>query len=99
MGNVHVHLEEGFDHDRVLLAAAGEDRTELDVTTRHQIGLAAVVELTVPDGAPCALRITLPERGVLAETTLDPAVTPHVRVSVRHGELVVQLAAQPPMLA
>jgi hypothetical protein len=99
MGVIHVYLENGFEHDRVTVSAAGEERAEADVTTRYQVGLASVVELTVPDGPPSELRVAVPDRGLAAETTVDPRVTPHVRVNATHDSLVVQPEAVPPMFA
>jgi hypothetical protein len=99
MGSISVYLENGFENDRVTVSAAGQERDEANVTTRHQIGLASVVELTLPDGVPSALRVTMPDRGLTAETTVDPQVTPHVRVNAKDGSLVVLPDASPPMFA
>ena len=99
MAGIHVYLENGFDHDRVTICAGGEEREHLDVTTRYQVGLASVVELTVPDGAPTVVRIAVPGRGLTAETTVDPQITPHLRANVTDRSLVVQLDAVPPRFA
>jgi hypothetical protein len=99
MGTISVYFENGFENDRVTVSAAGEEREEANVTTRYQIGLASVVKLTVPDGVPSALQVTLPDRGLAAETTVDPKVTPHVRVNATDGSLVVRPEADPPMFA
>ena len=99
MGSISVYLENGFENDRVTVSAAGEERDEANVTTRYQIGLASVVELRLPDGVPSALRVTMPDRGLVAETTVDPKVTPHVRVNATDGSLLVQPEADPPMFA
>jgi hypothetical protein len=99
MAGIRVYLEEGFEHDRVTLSAGGAELEEFDVTTRHQIGLATSVELAVPDGMPLAVTIAVPERGLVAETMVDPGVTPHLRVNVTNGSLVVRPEADPPMFA
>jgi hypothetical protein len=98
MGEVHVYLENGFEHDHVTVSAGNEEHTEPDVSTRYQVGLASVVELDVP-GAKAVLRIAVPGRDLTAEAEVDPAATPHVRVSITNGSLVVQPQAAPPMFA
>ncbi len=99
MGDVHVYLENGFDHDLVTISAGDEQSTAPEVTTRYQIGLASVVEVAVPTGAPAVLRIELPERGLAVDATVDPIATPHVRVSLTDGSLEVHAQAAPPMFA
>ena len=99
MASIHVYLENGFEHDHVTVSAGDDRREELDVSTRYQVGLAAVVELRVPDGAPAELRVAVPGRGLAAEATVDPGVTPHVRVNVTGGALDVRPERSPPMFA
>ena len=99
MGRISVYLENGFENDLVTLSAAGEEHDETNVTTRYQVGLASVVELTLPDDVVSTLRVTVPERGLAAATTVDPRATPHVRVNVTNGALVVQAEADPPLFA
>lgn len=99
MGTFHVYLEEGFDHDRVEVVTGAGERVEPDVTTRYQIGLAAVLELAAAGDGPCLLRVVVPGRGLIAESTFDPAAEPHVRVNIRGGSLFVEPAADAPMFA
>jgi hypothetical protein len=99
MAGVRAYLEEGFEHDRVTLTAGGVQREELDVTTRQQIGLAASVELPGSAGTPLPVTVAIPDRGLVAEAVVDPGVTPHLRVSVVDGSLVITPAADPPAFA
>ena len=99
MAGVRVYLGEGFDHDRVLLSAAGVEVEQSDVTTRQQVGLAVSVELAVPAGEPLVLTVSVPDRGLTAEAALDPEATPHVLVGVEHGSLTVRPEADPPRFA
>ena len=102
MAELHVYLENGFDHDLVTISVDNEEHTKSDVSTRYQVGLAALVELSgiELDAAGTAIvRIALPERGVSAEKTVDPAATPYVRVDVTDGQLVVRLDSSQPRLA
>jgi hypothetical protein len=97
MASIRIFLESGFAHDRVVLSAAGTQREEQDVTTRHQVGLARVVDLTVPDGGPSTVRITVRDRTAEAEVT--PGETPFVRVNADGDALTVQPESFPPMYA
>lgn len=97
MGGIVVYLENGFDHDRVTVSAGDVEHHEPEVTTRYQVGLASVVELEVTTPAPAVVRVALPDRGLAAEATLDPAATPHVRVDLSEGALAVRAEAAPPM--
>jgi hypothetical protein len=99
MTAIHVYLENGFDHDRVVLVAGEHHHTDPDVTTRHQVGLATVVELDVPHDTEAIVHIAVPERGLSAEVGVDPTSTPHVRVNVTDGSLDVLPQATPPMFA
>ena len=102
MSELHVYLENGFDHDLVTISVGSEEHTKSDVTTRYQVGLAALVELTgveLDAAGTAVVRIALPERGLAAETTVDPTATPYVRVDVTDGQLDVRLDASQPRLA
>ena len=102
MAELHVYLENGFDHDRVTISVDSEEHTKSDVSTRYQVGLAALVELSgveLDAAGAAVVSIALPERGLTAETTVDPAATPYVRVNVTEGELDVRLDASQPRLA
>lgn len=99
MATISVYLENGFENDLVTLGADGAERSEVNVSTRYQIGLASVIEVTLPRNRESTLRVALPNRGLVAETPVDPEVTPYVRVNVRHGSLLVQPEQDPPMFA
>lgn len=99
MATIHVYLEDGFDHDLVTISAGAVKRTEPDVSTRHQIGLAAVVDLELPDAASAVVRVAVPARGLAAEAAIEPSATPHVHVGVERGSLKVRGRAAPPRYA
>jgi hypothetical protein len=99
MAGIRVYLEEGFEHDRVMLTAGGAELEVLDVTTRQQIGLATSVDLAVPAGTPLPVTISVPARGLVVETVVDPRVTPHLRVRVVNGSLLVRPEGDPPAFA
>ena len=102
MAELQVYLENGFDHDLVTISVDDEEHTKSDVSTRYQVGLAALVELSgieLEAAGTANLRIALPERGLTAETTVDPVATPYVRVDVTDGQLDVRLDSAQPRLA
>ena len=102
MAELHVYLENGFDHDLVTISVDDEEHTKSDVSTRYQVGLAALVELSgveLDAAGTAVVRIALPERGLAAETTVDPVATPYVRVDVTDGQLDVRLDSSQPRLA
>ena len=102
MAELHVYLENGFDHDLVTISVDDEEHTKSEVSTRYQVGLAALVELSdvaLNDEGTALVRIALPERGLAAESTVDPAATPYVRVNVTDGQLDVRLDSSQPRLA
>jgi hypothetical protein len=99
MTSLHVYLENGFDHDRVTVEAAGQARDETDVTTRYQVGLARALELTVATSEPTLVRVSVPDRGLTGEATVDAAITPHVRVDLTGAGLTVEASSGPPMFA
>jgi hypothetical protein len=53
----------------------------------------------VPEGAPLAVKIAVPDRGLVAETTINSDATPHLRVNVAGSSLVVRPEAVPPRFA
>ncbi|GAA3918497.1 hypothetical protein [Actinoplanes auranticolor] len=95
MASVRVFLESGFDHDEVTMSAGGAAHEEHEVTTRYQVGLAKVVDLTLPDGEPSNLRITV--RNLSAEAAITPEQTPYVRVNATATGLTVEPESAPPM--
>lgn len=99
MATMTIYLEDGFDHDRVVVTAGGREQSESDVTTRHQVGLAAVVKADPPPGSATTVRVAVPGRGLEAEVEVDPATTPYVRVNVADGALTVVPQQAPPMFA
>lgn len=99
MGDIHVYLEGGFDDDRVVVSVGGEEHERPTVRTQTQVGLADVVDLATPDGRSSVLRVALPDRDLAVDVTVDPAVTPHVRVDLADGELVVRPETELPRFA
>lgn len=99
MAGLQVYLESGFDRDHVTVRTGDVELEESDVTTRYQVGLASVIALTVPDGVPLTVKIAIPDRGLTVEATIDPDITPHLRVNAIGKSLVVRPEAAPPRFA
>jgi hypothetical protein len=98
MTRVQVFLENGFDHDEVVLRTADDEQRIQDVTTRYQIGLATMVDVELPEHAS-VVQVAVPARMLAAETVIDPSRTPYVRVEATDGSLVVRAGPDPPMYA
>ena len=82
MPTLHVHLRDGFEDEPVVVRV--NDAVALDevgVRTRPQLGLAAIHELSVPDG-PLDVRIELPGRARTHALTVDATRMPYLGVSV-----------------
>jgi hypothetical protein len=99
MGTISVYLENGFEQDFVIVSAGGPPSELTGVTTRHQVGLAAVVEPAIPDTGLVTVRVEVPRRGLVAERAVDPRATPYVRVDVDGGVLALRAETSPPRFA
>ena len=98
MTRVQVFLENGFDHDEVVLRTADDEQRLADVTTRYQTGLATMVDVELPEHAS-VVQVAVPARKLAAETVIDPSRTPYMRVEATGGSLLVQADPDPPMYA
>ena len=66
MHALHIALQEGFVHDAVVVNIDGAQAFEGDdVSTRTQIGLAAVFDVAAASGAH-SIEVALPNRGTLS---------------------------------
>jgi hypothetical protein len=79
---LHIHLEEGFANDAVVVRIGGiwvAERT--GVTTRTQLGLATIVEESV-EPARVTVTLEVPTRRTAVEVTVDPRETPYIGCSL-----------------
>jgi hypothetical protein len=68
---LHIHLQDGFVGEPVVIRLAGRTLSEKSqVRTRPQIGLAEIIELDLPAGHH-TLEVALPERGQTDTIPLD----------------------------
>lgn len=77
---VHVALEEGFEGDAVEVRIGDQVVQRDDVRTRTVIGLAELVDVSVPQGR-CLLQVSLPGRGFATELPVDVGTDARVRVN------------------
>lgn len=83
---MHIALEEGFDGEDIVIRVDGEQVFHgEDVRTRYQIGLAAMVDVTVDDG-PAEVEIDLPGRGSTRTLTVDVNGELWVGLSLQDGD-------------
>lgn len=95
MNTLVVDLQEGFGDDLVVIEV--DDRQvfrKAGVRTRMQIGLAESIELKVASGHH-SLRVSLPEKGLQEEISIDPGATPYLGVSLEPGRLRLAPSAEP----
>lgn len=95
MNTLVVDLQDGFGDDLVVIAV--DDRRvfqKAGVRTRMQIGLAESIELEVASGHH-SLRVSLPEKGLQEELSIDAGATPFLGVSLEPGRLRLTPSAGP----
>lgn len=93
MGVCAVALESGFDDDDVTVLV--DDRVLLDeehLSTRHQVGLAWMLEVPVEPDEGEAVR--LPNHGLAGETGVQVPRSPSLRISVETDYMAVSAATQ-----
>lgn len=95
MRTIHVDLQEGFEHDDVVVRADGREvfRRE-DVRTRTQIGLAVSFEFETGE-QPLTLEVECPSRELRRSRRLDPTRESNVGVSLEGGEIVIEARSEP----
>jgi hypothetical protein len=107
MTDLRLSLEDGFAQDHLVVTV--DDETVLDeaeVTTRMQTGLATTVDVpvaettgsTVPAGGN-VVRVSLPDRGIEGDLTVDAAATPYVRISINGDRVELTATDSPPFYA
>ncbi|QRM56679.1 hypothetical protein [Sinorhizobium sp. BG8] len=90
MPTLTVDLQEGFEGDEVVIAVDGRELfRKQGVKTRHQIGLAERVRLEV-EAKQCSLRVSLPERSLKRELSVDCAAEPTLAVSLIGGQIDIR---------
>lgn len=96
MATLHVHLQDGFEGEPVVVQVDG--RVVFDepaVRSLTQVGLARMFDVEVPDDAG-TLAIALPARHRDAVIPIDPADAPHLAISVgADGDIVHTARADP----
>lgn len=100
MAALSVHLQEGFDVDRVIVRVDGRTQVRREqVTTRLLLGYAEIIEVPIPAEGEVTLQISLPRRRIAGTLTLRPKPTTNVGVNVVGRELVFAVREQPFMYA
>jgi hypothetical protein len=87
MSTLHIALQEGFEHDRVLVKVNGaEVANRPEVTTRNQIGFAEAVAIEVPDGQ-VQVEVLVPARNLSETIAVDVEGKSYVGASIEDGRL------------
>ena len=97
MPTLKLSLEEGFDKDHVVVTADGKVLAdESGVSTRYQISLARLLDLTLA-GDEGELVVSLPERGLEARLPLADGPPSHLRASVFRDGRGIDLSTEAPI--
>lgn len=93
---LHIALQDGFDHDTVVVRVNGQDVFNTpDVTTRLQLGVARAFVVDVPEGLT-DLQIVLPLKNVSESLRLQVSKPLHVGLSVsRDSGVTHRLSSEP----
>jgi hypothetical protein len=95
MAKLNIHLQEGFDHDTVIVRVGGREIFRSpNVTTRTQIGLAEMLNADV-SGDLVDVDVDVPARSQHASFSVSPSATPYLGVSLdRSGQLIHHVSAE-----
>jgi hypothetical protein len=96
MAVLHVHLQDGFSGEPVIIRVDGRVVAQRpSVKTRPQLGLAEIIELSPPDGRH-SVEIQFPARMLSEAITLEPGRDLHLGVSLEaDGTLSHQVSERP----
>jgi hypothetical protein len=96
--DVQVAFTEGFADDSATIEVDGREVARVDgLRTRYQVGYARIVPLTLRPGAAPRLDISMPERGLHAQVSLDPMLDPLVVRVTRAGDALVAEVSDEPL--
>ena len=93
---LHIALQDGFFHDSVQIFVDGKEvATRTDVTTKPQVGLAGVVELSLPPGK-LTLRVAVQGKTPSEDLTIDLAQPVYLAVSIGTDGKIVFVHSEKP---
>lgn len=92
---LHVALQEGFEDEAVVVRVNSDEALNREgVRTRPQLGVAASVEVTVPEG-PADVEVLLPERRLSETTRVQVSHPVYLAVSVRQDTIIFRTSSEP----
>jgi hypothetical protein len=95
MAKLHIALQEGFDHEAVVIRVNRKDVfNKQDVRTRLQIGLADSFDVEVEDG-PATVEILLPKKNLTKEIKTQVPQEPYLGVSLVAGKIEHRASGTP----
>jgi hypothetical protein len=93
MPRLSIDLQDGFEHDEVVIFVDGEERARRsDVTTKKLYGLAETIELTVPEGS---VELRIKTRNASKTLRLDATRDLWIGVSLQGGEIRAAVSVEP----
>jgi hypothetical protein len=94
---LRIDLREGFSGDTVVVRAGGRELLRREgVSTDYSVGLAASLELDVPEGVP-EVEVELPERGIRGAAPVPPGAAVLACAVSPEGRLTCSALAEPPL--
>ena len=94
MAKLHIHLQRGFEEDRVVVEIAGKkEYNQSEVTTSLLTGLADSFEVEVPDSV-VPVFVHLPGRDLRTEIEVDVAQEVYLGLSVEGGRIVPRISEE-----
>ncbi len=89
-----IDLQEGFEGDAVVVCLDGREVfRKAEVRTRYQISRAESIKLEAVPGRT-AVAVSLPDKGIKDEITIDVQATPFLGVSLEAGVLVFKPSSE-----
>jgi hypothetical protein len=94
MGTLHIHLQEGFEGDEVVVDTGGTAayRTP-EARTRPQLGVAEMAEVQVPDGE-VEVTIRVPGRGLTRAVRVSVVGAAYLGVSLEGNRIETRVSAE-----
>ncbi len=94
MAILHVHLQEGFDNDTVVIRVNGKEvARRTGVTTKRQVGVADLLEIDVPAG-PVTVETGIAARGLSNTTELPMDGSVYLGLSVEPDGLKARVSRE-----
>jgi hypothetical protein len=94
MATLHIHLQEGFANDQVIVTVDGQTVFEAEVTTNLMRGRAATFDAPVPPGT-VTVEVQVSTRELRGAIDIDAREVPYLGCGMRDGAIEFRPTDQP----